>query len=355
MIARPRGLVVALLALAAIACSKGGNENAKGGNENVLARVEGSHLLIENRSGEAVHVQLVQARVAWIPASLPGNRMADGQSRRLRIAPSDRGQSVELFWWRPGKKIGDSDVRGPDRMRRVTVALPALTEPLADDELLIRNCVALGSESEAEFRERPPVRSPVHPVIPPRQVSERSCVEMAELSCASGRCAQELQTQERQLQSVRDARKRHRGDAGTLSSAAGPGAGAGAGAVAGVLAAAPSLPATASPLSATAREAFDDLAAGRIEAYLARMCPSLRETYSGSFMQGQLRKTADEFGHRGLVLGKASEEGKEAVAFAVAGQDAAPGGKPADPLLAIRATFGSADGRPCLTGIDQIR
>ena len=99
-----RMLLLLLLAATLTACGR-----HSGGNEDVQLRVEGSHLVIENRSGEDVHVQLLEdpMLMAWIPASLPGNLLPDGQSRRHRIAPSERGKKIQLAWWRPGEKIDD--------------------------------------------------------------------------------------------------------------------------------------------------------------------------------------------------------------------------------------------------------
>jgi hypothetical protein len=322
-----RGLVFVALAVALAAC-------AKRGDENVTARFEGSHIVIENRSGEDVHAQLAQGRGAWVPISTPNNRLADGQSLRARVAPSDRGQAVELVWWRPGKKIADSEMRGPDRLRRVKIELPPLTEPLADDEMLIRTCLALGNERVAEYRERRPSR--YGPGEPPPAVSEMKCVEMAERDCPKGRCIQELRVLQAQLEFVRDLRQRNQ-EKPEVSSPARASAGG------------PSL------VHVTER-AFHELASGYIDDYVARLCPSLRDIYAGKFMRGQLRKQGDGFRSRGILLGKVSKVEELAVTMDAVDHDMLERRKPVIPPLAIKATFKIADDdRPCLIDIEQVR
>jgi hypothetical protein len=329
-----RVLLMLVLAAALAACSK------RGGNEDVQVRVEGSRLVIENRSGEDVHVQLLEdpMLMAWIPASLPGNLLPDGQSRRHRIAPSERGKKIQLAWWRPGEKIDDSGIRGPDRMRRIRLTLPPLAEPLGDDEQLIAICLAIGREGAAEFRERPRGLPEMRVSTPPPPVSEASCLALAETQCASGQCGLVLQERQQQLAVVRDALARHRtaNAAATLGGAPGSTAGA--------------------SLVDAAKSAFGDLAAGRIEAYVARLCPNLREGYAGEFMRGTLRKTGDDFKRRGFVLGKGTLEGKGRVTIEAADEAMMSGRTPALPMLAIQASFDvTPEGRACLTALDERR
>jgi hypothetical protein len=325
-----------LLALAATfaACGR------RSGTEDVQLRVEGSHLVIENRSGADVHVQLLEdpMLMAWIPASLPGNLLPDGQSRRHRVAPSERGKRIQLAWWRPGDKIDDSGIRGPDRMRRIRLTLPPLAEPLSDDERLIEICLAIGREGAAEFRERPRGLPETRVSTPPPPVSEASCVALAESQCASGQCGLVLQERQQQLAVVRDALARHRAANAATVLGSQPGSPAGA------------------MLVDMAKAAFGDLAAGRIESYVARLCPGLREGYAGEFMRGALRKTGEDFRRRGILLGKGTLEGKGRVTIDAADEAMMTGRKPALPMLAIQASFDiTAEGRPCLNLLEERR
>lgn len=327
-------LLLLVLAAALTACGR------RSGNEDVQLRVEGSHLVIDNRSGADVHVQLLEdpMLMAWIPASLPGNLLPDGQSRRQRIAPSERGKKIQLAWWRPGKKIGDSGVRGPDRMRRIRLTLPPLAEPLGDDERLIAVCLAIAREGAAEYRERPRGLPEMRVSTPPPPVNETSCVALAETQCASGQCGLVLQERQQQLAVVSDALARHRAANAAAVLGGQPGS-----------AAAPSL-------VDAAKAAFGDLTAGRIEAYVARLCPGLREGYAGEFMRGSLRKTGEDFRRRGLVLGKGVLESKGRVAIDAADEAMMSGRNPAQPMLAIQASFDvTAEGRPCLTTLEERR
>lgn len=329
-----RLLMLLALAAAVAACGR------RGGNEDVQLRVEGSHLVIENRSGEDVHVQLLEdpMLMAWIPTSLPGNLLPDGQSRRHRIAPSERGKKIQLAWWRPGKKFGDSDIRGPDRIRRVRLTLPPLAEPLADDERLIQVCLALGREGKAEYRERPRGLPEMRVSTPPRPVSEGACIELAETQCASGQCSEVLQERQQQLEVVRDARERHRAANAAVALSGRPG----------------SVPGLS--LVDTAKAAFGDLASGHVEAYVARLCPGLHEGYAGEFMRGALRKTGEDFKRRGFMLGKGAVESRGVVVIEAADEAMMTGRKPALPMLAIQARFETtAEGRPCLVGLEERR
>lgn len=131
-------MALALLAPALLAggCSKKPTED-------VRLRLDGAYLVIENRTGADIHHQLVAASMpaASVPASLPGNRLESGRFVRWRIAPSQRGQAVELHWWRPGQAIDASGIRGPDRVRQLTLMLDD-PDPLPLDELAVRACIA---------------------------------------------------------------------------------------------------------------------------------------------------------------------------------------------------------------------
>ena len=143
--------------------------------EDVRARIEGAYLVIENRSGGDVHVQLTASPMlqAYLPLSLPGNRLSDGHFLRQRIGASQWGQPIELHWWRPGKPLDESGMRGPDRIRKVRLTL---TEPaeLPLDELAVRACMA-GHRAQGRWTAR----------------TEAWCIEEAErcLNTEAGLCA----------------------------------------------------------------------------------------------------------------------------------------------------------------------
>lgn len=143
--------------------------------EDVRARIDGAYLVIENRSGGDVHVQLAASPLqqAYLPLSLQGNRLSDGRFLRQRIGSALWGQQIELHWWRPGEPLDASGIRGPDRIRRMRVLL---TEPaeLPLDELAVRACLA-GHRAQGRFNPR----------------TEAWCVEEAErcLNTGAGLCA----------------------------------------------------------------------------------------------------------------------------------------------------------------------
>lgn len=300
---------------------------AKRGTEDVRARVEGSHLVIENRSGTDVHVQLVSGPAAWVPLSTDLNLLADGAKRTMRIAPSERGQSVEVAWWRPGAKVAGTDVRAPDRIRRLPVELVPLSEPLSQDEALVRVCIQLAEVSGQEEAERPgggrqPARS-----SNPHQV-ERSCMKQAEDGCPTGNCGPQLAEQRAALARVQDALAKHR------EAAAAPRPG---------------------ELEAAAKQAFQFLRNGPIEGYVATLCPSLREGYAGPFMQKSLRERGEDFARRQVGLGRVSDQGPLHVTFEAFDVEMMTGHKPPNPALKIMAKFGRESHRSCLLDVTELR
>lgn len=121
--------------------------------DDVRVRLDGAHLVLENRTGADIHYRLAASPMqqAETPASLPGNRLENGHFERWRVAPSQRGQSVEVHWWRPAKVADASGVRGPDRVRRLPLELVD-PDPLPLDELAVRACIAA---HKARARARP--------------------------------------------------------------------------------------------------------------------------------------------------------------------------------------------------------
>ena len=111
-------VVLIALALAVGVAGCGGRPT-----EDVRATVDGSQLVLENRSNTDIHFQLIQPLTAFIPLSTPLNRLEDGRTLKLRIAPSQRGETIDMAWWRPGDRIDGSEIRGPDRVRKIRVKL----------------------------------------------------------------------------------------------------------------------------------------------------------------------------------------------------------------------------------------
>ncbi len=173
-----------LLALSAAGCARA--------PEAPTARLDGAYLIVENLTGKDIHVQLLSdpPLQAWIPASLPTNRIEHKRHARVRIAPSVRGNPVVLAWWQPGEPIGDSGVPGPDKVRRIKVALDPLPQPLPVDEQLVLACIEASRALTAADRleeDRSGRR------IDRRRLQEPQCMEDAEQACFRGsECASRL-------------------------------------------------------------------------------------------------------------------------------------------------------------------
>jgi hypothetical protein len=174
-----------LLMLAATGCSRPPEAPA--------VRLDGAYLIVENLTGQDVHVQLVADPMlqAWIPASLPGNRIEHRRHLRLRIAPSVRGQAAVLAWWHPGKPIGDSGIAGPDKVRRIRLSLDPLPQPLPADEQVVLACIEASRALIAADRieeDRSGRR------LDRKRLQEGGCMDDAEQACFRGNeCASRLQ------------------------------------------------------------------------------------------------------------------------------------------------------------------
>lgn len=184
----------ALPALLALACARPPEAPA--------ARLDGAYLVMDNLTGQDVHYQLLAepALQAWIPASLPTNRIEHRRHLRTRIPPSARGQTLVIAWWHPGQPIGDSGIPGPDKVRRIRLALDPLPDPLPVDEQLVLACTEashalvradrLEEERSGRRYER-------------RRLNEGLCMEDAEQACFRGNeCASRLQFWQQALQQV---------------------------------------------------------------------------------------------------------------------------------------------------------
>ena len=181
-----------------VACVLGaGCDRAPEVTEDVRARVDGAYLVVENRSGTDIHWFVQDAAtaglVAWLPLSLPTNRLEDGRRLRQRIPPSRRGASVQVAWWRPGERIDPAhDVRGPDRIRRITVPLAASDGPASLDEQVVRACVEARRLWRASLAREPHPAAQAALRGPASRDPEEDCMERAEECLAGDRCASEL-------------------------------------------------------------------------------------------------------------------------------------------------------------------
>jgi hypothetical protein len=184
-----------LLTLAAAGCDRPPEAPA--------ARLDGAYLVVENLTGKDVHVQLLDDPLlqAWIPASLPTNRIEHKRHVRVRIAPSARGNAVVLAWWHPGEPIGDSGIPGPDKVRRIKLALDPLPQPLPADEQVVLACIeasrALSAADRVE-QERSGMR------LDRKRLLEQQCMDDAEQACFRGNeCASRLQFWQHGLEQAR--------------------------------------------------------------------------------------------------------------------------------------------------------
>ena len=337
-LSRARSLGAAALAAATLAGAGCGLR----ANEDVRASVAGSHLVIENRSHADIHYQLVQGRVAFIPLSTPLNELKDGRTLRLRIAPSQRGETVDLVWWRPGERIDGSEWRGPDRLRRVRIALEAPAEPLPNDEAFVRACVEVAAAVALERRggAAGSARGPAPHYSAAK--AESDCMKEVEQWCATPlapECGRELSNQRARLASVQDvlARRRELADA-----------------KAGAAAATGGTP-DAGALEVAGREAYFDLREGRVDRYLARLCPNARSLQSGAFMRGQLAKAGADFAARGVDLQRVAERGADYVTFDALDRATLTGRTPGAPVVKLKATFDRDGERPCLLEVAEVR
>lgn len=291
-----------------------------GADGDVKVRIEGSHVVIENLSGAAIHVHTALADTRWLAASLPGNEVAHGGARRLRILPSQRGQALELVWWRPGARIGGSDVRGPDQLRRVSLEAPLLREPIADDDALVLACVRVAAlaqpgkaADEAKAHER---------------AAERQCAARAERECALGSCALVLDAQRKVLAKVQPE--------ASLPPALGG-------------ASAPTPTPAARPTIGTldfARAALEDLYGGRPAQYAQRLC---RGAMSSSSVDAA-RLLGEALASKGDLPTRMVARGTHEVTFGPAEATARTQG-----AGLVRVRFGNMAGEAlCLVSVDEV-
>ena len=323
-------IAVALgLALAVSGCGRRASED-------VRATVDGSQLVLENRSNTDIHFQLIEPLTGFIPLSTPLNRLEDGKTLKLRIAPSQRGETIDMAWWRPGKQIDGSEIRGPDRVRKIRVQLAELAEPLPTDEAFVRACIALAAATAKEQRERPggAARELARNYSASR--AESDCMKQVELRCpdAPAPCANVLATTRATLARVEEALATHR--------AAPAAAKTGDARPSGVL-------------EVVAKEAFRDLREGKVDRYMARLCEGTRKLHAGPFMRGLLVKSGQDFAQRGVELGRVAERGADRVTFDAADAAMLTGRAPAVPLLKVTASFQRESERDCLLEIVEVR
>ncbi len=322
-------LVAIALALAATGCGSRPSED-------VRVSVNGSQLVLENRSNTDIHFQLIEPLVAFIPLSTPLNRFEDGKTLKFRIAPSQRGQTIDVTWWRPGERLDGTELRGPDRVRRIRIKLDELTEPLPADEAYVRACIALAGATAKEQRERPGGTARDLARNYNGRKAESDCMAGAEQRCPDRpeNCADELAKTRQALAGVQEALERHREAAA---------------------AARPAAVAPPGKLEVAARDAFYDLREGKVDRYLARLCEGTRKIYSGPFVRGTLVKTGQEFAQRGVDLGRIAERSAEQVTFDAIDLAMQTGRAPALPPLKIKASFQREGDRDCLLEVVEIR
>lgn len=326
----------ARVALAAIALVLAVSGCGKRPTEDVRATVDGGHLVLENRSNTDIHFQLIAPLVAFIPLSTPNNRLEDGKLLKLRIAPSQRGTTLDMAWWRPGERIDGSELRGPDRVRKIRVNLVELTEPLPPDEEFVRACIALAATTAREQRERPDGTARDQARNYNGAKAENDCMQRAEQLCRDipAQCAGELDTTRASLARVEEALARHR----EMPAAAKAGDDRRSGA-----------------LEIVAKEAFYDLREGKIDRYVARLCEGTRKLNAGPFMRGLLVKSGQDFAQRGVDLGRVAERAADHVTFDAVDAAMLTGRTPAMPLLKITASFQRDGDRDCLLEVVEVR
>ena len=304
--------------------------------EDVRATVDGSHLVLENRSNTNIHFQLIQPLTAFIPLSTPNNLLEDGRTLKLRIAPSQRGETINMAWWRPGERIDGSEIRGPDRVRKIRVQLAELAEPLPTDEEFVRACIALAAGTAREQRERPDGTARDLARNYNARKAETDCMNRAELRCpaAPALCAGELAKTREALGRVEEALAQHR--EGSAPAETGR-------------------KRQSRLLEVVAKEAFYDLREGKIERYVARLCEATRKLNAGPFMRGLLVKAGQDFARRGVELGRVADGGADHVTYDAVDAAMLTGRAPAVPLLKVTASFQREGERDCLLEIVEIR
>lgn len=169
------------------------------------ARLDGAYLMVENLTGKDVHYQFLAEPnwQAWIPASLPGNRIEHRRHLRARIPPSARGQTLVIAWWHPGEPVGDTGIPGPDKVRRIRLVLELLPDPLPVDEQLVLACI---EASKALARADRLEEDRLGRRLDRRRLDEGRCMEDAEQACFRGtECAPRLQFWQSALQQAREA------------------------------------------------------------------------------------------------------------------------------------------------------
>jgi hypothetical protein len=92
----------------------------------VAVLLDAQGLLARNLTAQDVFWHLgSEEPVAFIPASLPGNRIAPGATLRLDGRGTRPGTVVVFYWWYKGAEIQPgSGFYGPDRVRRVLLQVP---------------------------------------------------------------------------------------------------------------------------------------------------------------------------------------------------------------------------------------
>ena len=301
----------------------------------VQARLEGSHLVVTNTSLYEVCYSLRDDSIGWLPLCTPENRLAGGGVLRQRIAPSRRGSTTGVYWWRAGERLEGSDFRKADKLREIRIALDEPATPLPIDESVVRTCVAI-----AATRGKAPHFNAAGDALRASGASnpvtaEHDCMAVADRACTSDdECRSELSHQQAVLAKTEQA----------------------------LAAIAPTPTAQDSAatawdeiaLASIAKDAFYDLREGKVESYVGRLCPDLRAGYQRPDMLDKLQARGRAFAARNLDIAKLAESREGHLIFMAFDDDVAQGRVPATRMPRVRASFERAGGGYCLSMIEKL-
>lgn len=245
-----------------------------------------------------------------------------------------------MFWWRAGERFEGSDFSKADKLREIRVTLDELTEPLPTDEAVVRTCVAIAATRSKAPHFNPAgdalrASGPSNPLL-----AERDCMTAAERACTSDEeCRNALSDQHAALTKVEQALAVIAQTPATRDSAAQPAAGA---------------VWDASALESAAKDAFYDLREGKVDSYVARLCPGFRESYRRPDMRDKLDARGREFAKNNLDIAKLAESGEGYLIFTAFDDDVAQGRVPATRMPRVRASFEREGGVYCLSVVERL-
>ncbi len=183
--------------------------------EDVKVTLADGKLVIVNNSGADIYHHTSDAiGSAWIPASLPNIRIADGVSRVFGIDDRlFRENGIRVNWWHRGSKYPDSDIYGADRVRKVlfdaaavNAVLPKLPDPAIEQAAaaslatVCRDRVVLAAWTDRRARGAEPSETP------PDTAAEgipSGCQDMVRDCTAAKDCASRLTAERKSLDDLR--------------------------------------------------------------------------------------------------------------------------------------------------------